>query len=200
VTSTATGPTRSRALRAAVFALVAVVVAGLGHAGGHGAVPGGASLAGAVVVALVIGAAVSGTRWSRLRLLGALAAVQVVVHGAAWISGGSGAPVDPRLAAAAGDALPEHLAHAAHTAHAPFTVRMLLAHLVAVVLAAVLLAATEHAAAFVVATARRLAPPAKVVLPALPPVPLRDVVVAWPMPAPHLVVVRGHAPPVLLGT
>lgn len=194
MTSTATGPTRSRALRAAAFALVSVVVAGLGHAAGHGAAPSGATLAGAVVVALAVGALISQTRWSVQRLLAGLAAVQVVVHGAAWVASGSGGPADPRLAAAV-----QHdgaLAHTAHTAHAaPFTLRMLLAHALALVVSAALLAAVEHAAVTALAAARRLAPAAQVLVPSLPPLRIATTTSPVIARAEHLAVVRGHAPP-----
>lgn len=189
MTSTATGPTRSRGLRAAAFSLVSVVVAAFGHVGGHGAVPPTATLAGAVVAALVLGALVSGSRWSAPRLLAALAAVQVVVHGAAWVAAGAGGPVDPRLAAVA--APPE-----AHTAHAaPFTARMLLAHTLAVVVAAVLLAVIEHAAVTAAAAARRLLLPSRIVVPSLPHLRAARLTAPVVRRAQHLTVVLGNAPP-----
>lgn len=189
MTSTATGPTRSRALRAGVFALVSVLVAGLGHAAGHGAVPSGSTLVLAVVAALAVGALISRSRWSVARLLAGLAAVQVVVHGAAWVASGPGGPVDPRLAAIA----VQHETHSAHAA--PFTLRMLIAHALAVVVSAVLLAVIEHAAVTALAAARRLAPVARVLVPSLPPLRIAAGAGLVVVPAEHLAVVRGHAPP-----
>lgn len=191
MTSTATGPTRSRGLRAAAFGLVSVVVAAFGHAAGHGAVPSVATLAGALVVAVALGALVSGTRWSAPRLLAALTAVQLVVHGAAWVAAGSGGPVDPRLAGVADAAQPD--AHAAHAS--PFTVRMLLAHALAVVGAAVLLAVVEHAAVTAAAAARRLLLPSRILVPSLPQLRAAGPTAPVVHRAQHLTVVRGNAPP-----
>jgi hypothetical protein len=187
VTSTATGTTGARAARAAVFALVAVVVASLGHAAGEGAVPQGATLALAVVISLGIGALLARHRWSAGRLVAALAVVQVVVHGSAWIASGPSASIDPRLAGLA----PEHLGHA----HAPLTLRMLLAHAVAVGAAAVLLAAVARGLALVAAAARRALAVVRLTVPALPPLPLPAAAATVAVPAPHVVVSRSNAPP-----
>ena len=188
MTSRATGTTGARAARAGAFALVGVVVAGLGHAAGMGSVPQGASLALAVLVSLGIGAALARHGWSVARLLMGLAAGRVVVHGAAWIASGPSAGVDPRLAGLT----PSHAAHA----HAPLSGRMLLAHVAAVAVAALLLAAAERGLALASSAARRLLGLVRVTVAALPPLPLAAVPTPVRASAPHLVVSRSNAPPV----
>lgn len=180
-------------MRAAAVAGVSTLVAGFGHAAGHGAVPDAAGLLLTLIAATGLGLVLARAGWTPLRLVAVLVVVQVAVHGAAWIGGGTGAAVDPRLAGVAGPA-PVH--HAA-----PLTARMLLAHAVAVVAAAALLLVLDRASRFLAQVGRRvLHPVRRVVL----PTPLRIAVAPDVRPmalprAPHLAVVRGNAPPVLLG-
>lgn len=188
VTSTATGSAGARAARAGVFALVGVVVSGLGHAAGMGSVPEGASLALAVLVSLGIGAALARHTWAPVRLVVALAAVQVVVHGAAWIASGPSAGIDPRLSGVT-------TAHTGH-AHAPMSARMLLAHVAAVAVAALLLAAVERGLVLAVSAARRLLGLVRITLPSIPPLPLAAVAVPVASSSPHVLVSRSNAPPV----
>ena len=189
----ATTSTGGTALRAVAVAGVSTLVAGFGHAAGHGAVPDAAAVLLTVVAATGLGLVLARAGWTPVRLLGVLVAVQVAVHGAAWIGGGAGSGVDQRLAGVAGAASAHHAA--------PLTVRMLLAHVAAVVAAAVLLLALDRAARFLVHVGRRVLAPVRRVL---VPTPLRpaaaysDRAPALPA-APHLAVVRGNAPPVLLG-
>jgi hypothetical protein len=183
----------SLAARAAAVASVSTLVACFGHAAGHGAVPDAASLLLTVAAATGLGLVLARAGWTPVRLVSVLVAVQLAVHGAAWISGGAGSGVDPRLAGIA-QAAPAH--HAA-----PFSARMLLAHAVAVVAAAVLLLALDRACRFLVHVARRVLQPVRGVLVPTPfradrPTQSRPIT----LPAsPHLAVVRGNAPPVLLG-
>lgn len=185
--------TGSTALRAVAVAGISTLVAGFGHAAGHGAVPDAAALLLTVIAAAGLGLVLARTGWTPPRLVVVLVAVQVAVHGAAWIGGGSGGAVDPRLAQVAA-AAPGH--HAA-----PLSARMLLAHAVAVVAAAALLVALDRAARFLAHVARRALEPFRRVVLATP---LRSAISLDVRPvvlprAPHLAVVRGNAPPVLLG-
>jgi hypothetical protein len=189
-TATSAGST---AARAAAVAAVSTLVAGFGHAAGHGAVPDASALLLTVVAATGLGLVLARAGWTPLRLVAVLVAVQVAVHGAAWIGGGTGGGVDPRLA---GLAPPAPVHHAA-----PFSARMLLAHGAAVVAAALLLLALDRACGFLAHVARRVLQPVRRIL---VPAPVRRVRPAQTRPlsllaAPHLVVVRGNAPPVLLG-
>ena len=79
----------------------------------------------------------AGRAWTTGRVVVALAAVQLVVHGTQWVAAGGG-PVDPRLAQLATGA-PAHR----HTADLGLTPTMLVAHLAALVLAAALLARVD---------------------------------------------------------
>ncbi len=181
------------AARAIAVAAVSTLVAGFGHAAGHGAVPDASALLLTIVAATGLGLVVARAGWSPGRLLAVLAAVQIAVHGAAWVSGGAGGGIDPRLAGAL-DAAPMH--HAA-----PFTARMLAAHALAVLAAAVLLVALDRAVRFLAHVAHRVLRPVRR---PLVPAPARPLVAAQTRPlalpaAPHLAVVRGNAPPVLLG-
>jgi hypothetical protein len=107
------------------------------------------------LLALMVGLVVAGTvaassrRWTPLRLVAALGAMQLAVHGALWLDSGSGV-VDPRLAGLA-------VGHATHvhggSVASPW---MLAAHLAAVVVAALLLARIDDAVALLVGLARLL--------------------------------------------
>lgn len=180
-----------RRVRGAVVGLVGAAVAVAGHV-----LAGGAAVSPAVVVslALVVAGTVvaSSTRWTVPRLLVALAAAQPAVHGVLWLTGPAGAS-DPRLAAG-GTA-----AHAAH-GHEPPSLRMLLAHAAAVVVAAVLLAALERCALslWTLLNAVRLVT-SRVTVPA--PVPLAVAAPAYAVRGTGLVVVGARprrGPPALL--
>ena len=194
-TTTVRGP-GSLAARAFAVAAMSTLVAGFGHAAGHGSVPDASALLLTIIAATGLGLVVARAGWSPRRLVAVLVAVQVAVHGAAWVGGGAGSGVDPRLADVVGavGAMPGH--HAA-----PLTGRMLIAHAAAVVAAAALLVALDRVARLIAHVARRVL---RTVRRVLVPAPARPVVAAQSRPlalpcAPHLVVVRGNAPPVLLG-
>ena len=123
-------PTPFRAARGSAVALVGLLMALVAHALAGGEVAPGAPtlLASLVVVAGCVLAA--GRAWTVGRVVVALAAVQVVVHGTQWVAGAAG-PVDPRLARLATDA-PAHR----HAADLGLTPTMLVAHLAALSLAA----------------------------------------------------------------
>lgn len=127
-----------------------LALAGAGHAWGGGSVPMTPLV---VLVALLLAAAcvlVSRDRWTTRRLLVALLGIQAVVHAALWFEAGSRV-ADSRLAGLSGASpLHEHVALGG-----PAPTAMVLAHLVAALAAAVLLAALEGALLVVVALARR---------------------------------------------
>ncbi len=182
------------AARAVAVAAVSTLVAGFGHAAGQGAVLDASAFLLTLAAASGLGLVLARAGWTPLRLLAVLAAVQVAVHGAAWVSGGAAGGIDPRLVGVV-DAAPLH-----H--EAPFTARMLAAHTLAVLAAAVVLVALDRAARFLAHVARRVLQPVR--RPRVP-MPVRPLVAAQTRPlvlppAPHLAVVRGNAPPVLLGT
>ncbi len=127
--------------------LAVATVGGAVAVGGH-VVAGGTPDLGVGVVAVGLAAAAgcviaSDRAWTAPRLLGALTAIQVAVHGSLWL-GASGRNVDPRLAglADAHAALASAPAHA-HASAAGLTPAMLLGHAVALVLAAMLLSRTD---------------------------------------------------------
>ena len=141
-----------RVARGCAVATVGLSIAAAGHglAAASSPVPPLSPLT--VLVAALVAAALvaaSGRAWTTPRLVGALALVQVAVHGALWLDSGSG-QVDPRLAGLAVD----HHAHA-HAA-ALWSAPMLAAHVVAVVVAAVLLARVDVTITLLVELARRL--------------------------------------------
>jgi hypothetical protein len=140
----------ARVLRGLVVAAVGMSVAAAGHAYAGGAAAVTPSV---VLVALLVSAGcvvLSDRRWTVARLLTALVVMQVAVHAALWFEG-SARTADVRLSAVAA---PTHSAHE-HAAGAT-TLTMVLAHLVAVVVAALLLAGADLALAALVALARRL--------------------------------------------
>jgi hypothetical protein len=144
----------ARALRGGVVAVVGLTLAVAGHAQGGGTVRPTPL---AVLVALLVVAAcvlVSSTRWTTARLVVALLGTQATVHAVLWFETGA-REVDSRLAGLA-DAAPghDHLG-----AGASSTSAMLVSHVVAAVLAALLLAALEGALWIVVALARRILHP-----------------------------------------
>lgn len=126
-----------RRARGAVVGLVGAAVAVAGHvlAGGDAVTPAVVASLALVVAGTIVASA---QRWTLPRLLVALAAAQPAVHGVLWLTSPTGA-ADPRLGGAGSGA------HAAH-GHEALTLRMLLAHAVAVLVAAVLLAALERCA------------------------------------------------------
>jgi hypothetical protein len=154
----------ARALRGAVVASVGLGVAVAGHVHAGGTLTVGPL--GVLVALVVVGACVlvSRTQWGVARLLAALAGMQVAVHACLWFESGSH-EADTRLAGLL-DATGTH-AHA-HAGGA-LSARMLLAHLVAVVVAAVLLAGLDAAVVVIGALARRLRPVVVVPVPATAP-------------------------------
>jgi hypothetical protein len=134
---TAVRPAPLRAARGAAVALVGVVLALAAHAlAGGEVVPGIVTLV--PLLAVLVGCVVAARRaWSTGRVVVALAATQVVVHGTAWVTSGS-ATVDPRLAPMASAPRPHH-----HTAGG-LTPTMLVAHALAVLVAALLLARVDE--------------------------------------------------------
>jgi len=169
-------PAPFRVARGCAVAFVGVALAAAAHGAAGGAVlvelplviPAAAALAGCVVAAQ--------RAWTLGRLVTALVAVQVVVHGSLWLNAGD-RPVDPRLA---GLTNPQSLHQHAHAA-ATTTPAMLAAHAVAVLAAALLLAGVDAAVLTVWALGRAVlgVRPVAVVLPdgptapAATPVPLR---------------------------
>lgn len=149
-------PVPLRAARGVVVAAVGLLLAVAGHVvGGGDTAPGalGIPVAGLVVAACILA---SSRSWTPARLLTALAGVQVLVHGSLLLGAPSGT-VDPRLASVAAT----HAGHA-HDHAAALTPGMLVAHVVAVVLAALVLARVDVAVVVLWHLARRL------LLPALP--------------------------------
>jgi hypothetical protein len=168
------------------FAAVSVLLAAAGHALGHGHVLDVASAVVAVVLAGGLGLLIAG-RWTAPRLLLALAAVQVVVHGL------GSAGVDPRLVAAAAHG---H-AHGAPTAApgAGSATSMLLWHLVAVPVTALALEAVRRSAVVVVSLSRAWVLAVPVHLPSPPASPVPDLRPRTAPDRPHLLVARSNAPP-----
>lgn len=147
-----------------MVAAVGLGVAAAGHAYAGGGITVGpvGVLAGLLVTAAAV--LVSRTQWTTSRLLVALLGMQVVAHGALWLEGG-GHAAHARLAALA-DAAPAH----AHAGAGDATdLRMLLAHVAAVAVAAVLLAGLDAAVVLLAALARRLRPVVLAAAPTLPP-------------------------------
>lgn len=134
---TAVRPTPFRAARGTAVALVGLALAHAAHvlAGGE-VVPGVVTLL--PVLAVLVGCVVAaGRAWTTPRVLAALAAMQLVVHGSAWVTSGSGS-IDPRLAPLSSTPVSHH--HAA----AGLTTGMLGAHVLAVVMAALLLVRVDE--------------------------------------------------------
>ncbi len=147
-------PVPLRAARGAVVAVVGLLLAVAGHAAAGGsASPGSLGIpVGLLVVAACIVA--SSRSWTAPRLVGALAGVQVVVHGSLLLSTPS-AHVDPHLAGLATVASGHGHDHAAAV-----TPGMMVAHAVATALAALVLARVDVAMTVLWHLARRLLLPA----------------------------------------
>ena len=126
-----------RAARGSAVAFVGLVLAHAAHvlAGGD-VVPGSVTLL-PVVAALVGCVVAAGRAWTAGRVVAALTAVQLVVHGTAWVTSGSGS-IDPRLASLTSTPVPHH--HATPG----LTPSMLVAHGLAVLVAALLLARVDE--------------------------------------------------------
>jgi hypothetical protein len=141
----------ARVLRGCVVALVGLGIAASGHvlAGGEARPTPLLVVAGLLVLAATMLA--SSARWTASRLLVALIGMQVVVHGVLWFEEG-GRTADPRLAALADPAV----AHQHHAAGAASSVGMVAAHLVAVVVAALVLASLDAVVAVLASLARRI--------------------------------------------
>jgi len=134
---TAVRPAPLRAARGAAVALVGLVLALAAHvlAGGE-VVPGIVTVV--PLLAVLAGCVVASRRaWSTVRVVVALTTVQAVVHGTAWVTSGSGT-VDPRLAPLASATGPHHHATGG------LTPTMLVAHALAVLVAALLLARVDE--------------------------------------------------------
>lgn len=133
---------------------VVVATVGLGVAlAGHAYVGGSLAMApigGLVALAVAVGCVLAAREvWTPLRLLLALATMQVAVHGSMWLAGPAG-QVDPRLARFVTDVGPTH----AHTGPGATSAGMVAAHLVAIVVAAVLLAGLDATGELLRALAR----------------------------------------------
>jgi hypothetical protein len=129
-----------RLARGSAVAVVGLALAFAGHGLAAGHVGAGA---GTVLPALAVlaGCIVAAQRaWTLGRLVTALLAVQLAVHGSLWLTAG-GQQVDPRLAALVTTAATHH--HA--TASAALTPGMLAAHAAALLVAAALLAGVDDA-------------------------------------------------------
>lgn len=173
--------------RVVAFSLVSVLLASSAHVLGHGHLLDLASLVVAVAIAASVGLVLA-RRWTRGRVLVSLVAVQAVVH----VLGALGA--DPRLTTAA-------QAHG-HGAGQPAVATggagagtMLLWHVIAVPVAALVLVAVERSASVVAALARGWARIRPIVVPALPPALAPDPRPRVPADRPHLLVSRSNAPP-----
>jgi hypothetical protein len=127
-----------RVARGGVVALVGLTLALAAHAlAGGDVVPGVVTLLPALAV--VAGCVAASRRaWTPGRVVVALAAMQLVVHGTAWVTAGSG-QIHPRLAALA-RAPGAHHQHAA----AGLTPSMAVGHLLAVLVSALLLARVDQ--------------------------------------------------------
>lgn len=176
-----------------VVGTATVVLAALGHAAGGGGWPAGSVAVPVALAGAATGLALSGVAWTALRLFSGLAAAQVAVHALLWIGSGS-APVDPRLTSlvAHGDQVLAHI-------HPSIVVtpQMLGGHALAIAVTAVVLVSAERAALLLAQLARRLRPLWTHVDSPLPlPTSVRAGERAAVVPrVPHLVTVRGHAPP-----
>lgn len=170
----------------ASFALVSVLLAACGHMLGHGHGLDTASAVVAVALAAGLGLLLAG-RWTAPRLLAALAAVQVVVHGL----GSFGA--DPRLVVAGHGHGADVMTSA--TAGAGSSTSMLLWHVLAVPVTALALEAVRRSAVVVSSLGRAWSIARPVVLPALAPAPLPDLRPRTARTRPHLLASRSNAPP-----
>ncbi len=174
-----------RRAAAVPLAVVSVALAAAGHSLGHGQALDPSSALVAAVGAAVLGATVA-RAWTLSRLLPVIAVVQLVVHSLA------GATADPRLVLAA----PHGHVHgvAAAPTGSPQTA-MLVWHLIAVPVTALLLAALARSAHLVSGLLRRWLLTTPVELPA--PAPAEPVLrrVRIVRPRRHLVVSWSNAPP-----
>lgn len=132
-------PAPFRLARGSAVAVVGLALALAGHGLAGGAVAHGAGTL-LPAVAVLVGCVVAAQRaWTPGRLVVALLAVQVVVHGSLWLTAGDRS-VDPRLAGLAAPAAAHH--HGTATALTP---GMLAAHAVALAVAGGLLARVDDA-------------------------------------------------------
>jgi hypothetical protein len=134
---TAVRPAPLRAARGSAVALVGLALALVAHvlAGGD-VVPEPVTLL--PVLAVLVGCVVAARRaWTTGRLVAALVAVQLAVHGTAWVTSGSGS-IDPRLA-------PLTAAPVGHRhATGGLTPAMLVAHGLVVLVAALVLTRVDE--------------------------------------------------------
>lgn len=170
---------------ALLLAVVSVALAAVGHALGHGHALDPSSALVAAIAAGALGATVART-WTMPRLLPVIAAVQLVVHSLA------GSAADPRLVLA----VPHDHAHAVAAAPtgSPQTA-MIVWHLIAVPITALLLAALAHSAHLVSGLLRRWLLAVPVELPAPAPAASVHRPVRIVRPRRHLVVSWSNAPP-----
>ncbi len=143
-------PAPMRVARGSVVASVGLLVA----VAGHGAVSGEAEpgpLGLPVALLVLAGCVVASARtWTVARLIGALIGIQAVAH-VTMLLAAPGSHVDPRLAGLASSGAAHDHGHAA-----ALTPGMLLAHLLAVAVSAVVLARVDSAVAVLWHLARRL--------------------------------------------
>jgi hypothetical protein len=131
-------PAPFRVARGVVVALVGLALALAAHAlAGGDVLPGVVTLVPALAV--VAGCVVASRHaWTPGRVVAALAAMQLVVHGAAWVTAGSG-QIHPRLLALARSPDAHH-----HDAAAGLTPSMAAGHGLAVLVAALLLSRVDQ--------------------------------------------------------
>jgi hypothetical protein len=179
------GGRQDRRAAALPLAVVSVALAAAGHSLGRGHALDPSSALVAAVGAGVLGATVART-WTLPRLLPVIAAVQLVVHSLA------GAAADPRLVLAAPHGH-EHAIVAAPTGSPQAA--MLVWHLIAVPVTALLLAALARSAQLVSGLLRRWLLAVPVELPAPAPAARARRRVRIVRPRRHLVVSWSNAPP-----
>jgi hypothetical protein len=190
IAPTSQGP--ARVVRIGAVAAAGVVIAEMGHVAGGGSAGSSAVLVPMVLAAVGVAAVLSRVSWTVPRVAAGLTAIQVIVHGALWLGAGS-ASTHPRLSGLARDTLPT-----AHDHAMALTPSMVLAHLVAAVGTAVLLAAVDATWRLLAAFGRRLL---RAATPPLAPPSLRSISPRGMghLRVPellHLTAIRGNAPPV----
>jgi hypothetical protein len=191
-----TGGGRRRGGRVHPARVVAVAVLGvgvglLGHGLGGGDVGGMPALVlPALLLGLAAGIVVSAVTWTAPRIAAALIAQQTVAHVLAWVGAGP-TSTHPRL----GGLVDPASTPGVHD-HAALTPRMVVAHLVAAALFAVVLVPADRAITIALAWVRRIRLAEH--RPAVPVVGAASLPRERHRPVPvlvHLCVMRGNAPP-----
>ena len=159
-------PAPFRAARGSIVALVGLALAVAAHGTAAGDVVRGPAPVVASLAVLAGCLVAAGQAWTARRLVLALLAVQVAVHGSLWLTS-AGSELDPRLSGLATGAVVHQ-----HGAGASLTPGMIAAHLAAVLVSAVLLAGVDAA----VLVLWRLGRAVLGVRPSAVPVPLSPVV------------------------